>query len=171
MSIAIGLAVRRVCYLPVWIGVLGSSVWGLQNGPPSADFQNAQAAVMHGDWDRAIVLTRQLLEASPRDLKTINLMGLALTGKGHTAEANQEFETALKINPNFYAARKNLAINQVHLRQVTEAEANMKIVLASTPNDPVANMYAAELAFARKDYGGARDRKSTRLNSSHIPIT
>jgi tetratricopeptide (TPR) repeat protein len=148
-----GAGRKRFLVIPVTVLTLAAAA---QSGPPNVDFQHAQAAVMRGDWDQAITMIRPLLDANPRDLKIINLMGLALTGKGHTAEANREFESALKIDPNFYAARKNLAINQVHLKQLPEAEANFKIVLTAVPNDPVSNMFAAELAFAHKGYAEAK---------------
>jgi tetratricopeptide (TPR) repeat protein len=147
-----GLATRRIA--PI-VAIFSWLALAYQSGPASPDFQQAQAAVMRGDWDRAIGMIQQLLESNPRDLKTINLMGLAFTGKGRIAEADQSFESALKIDPNFYAARKNLAINQLHSKQFKDAEANFKLVLTSAPNDAVANMYAGELAFARKDYADA----------------
>ncbi|MGA8028025.1 MAG: tetratricopeptide repeat protein [Bryobacteraceae bacterium] len=121
----------------------------------AANYQQAEAAVMRGAWDDALGMVRQLLETNPRDLKALNLMGLALTGKGSTAEANRTFEKALEIDPNFYPARKNLAINELRLKQLAESERDFATVLAAMPNDPVVNMYMGELAFARKDYAGA----------------
>lgn len=114
-------------------------------------YQDAQAAVAGGYWDQAIAMIHQLLEANSRDLKLINLNGLALTGKGDIQDANRAFEKALEIDPNFYPARKNLALNQAQLGQNHDAERNFDLVLASVPNDPVANMFAGELAFADKD--------------------
>jgi len=124
-------------------------------GQQSAEYQQAQAAVMHGAWDKAIGIIHQLLETAPRDLKTLNLMGLALTGKGRTGEANQTFEKALQIDPSFYPARKNLAVNELHLKQLPQSQHNFETVLVSVPNDPVANMYMGELAFNRRDYATA----------------
>jgi predicted Zn-dependent protease len=121
----------------------------------SADYSRAQAAVMQSAWDQAIVLLQGILKANPRDLKAINLMGLALTGKGDTHQANQLFERALRIDPNFYPARKNLAINLLHLKQLSAAERNLELVLNFVPNDPLSNAYLGQLAFARKDYAVA----------------
>ena len=66
------------------------------------------------------------LAAAPRDLKALNLLGIALTGAGRKDEANRRFAEALALDPRFYPARKNLAINEYDSGRVEVAEATSR---------------------------------------------
>src|SRR5258708_5314997 len=75
-------------------------------------YSRAEAFVRHGEWNEGLALLVPLLKAEPENLKALNLMGIALTGKGDLKKANQQFEQALRINPRFLPALNNLAINE-----------------------------------------------------------
>jgi len=117
-----------------------------------ADYSQAEAFVRQGQWDQGIGLLKQLLETEPNNLKARNLMGIALTGKGNIAAADQEFKRALQIDPHFYPALKNLAINEFGKKDVAAAQKHLTAVLASAPDDPVIHAYLGEIAYTRREY-------------------
>ena len=108
--------------------------------------------VTHHELASAIrVLNEELLQ-SPQDLKALNLLGIALTESGQTDSADGKFEKALAIDPDFYPARKNLAINEFNQRHFQEAAADLARVLEKLPNDEIAHIYLAEIAFRKNEF-------------------
>lgn len=68
-------------------------------------FEKAQAAK---DLRDAVILYREGLRLCPDDDVAHFELGKILRGMGQTQEAQQEFEAALKINPNFSDAKRQL---------------------------------------------------------------
>jgi tetratricopeptide (TPR) repeat protein len=68
-------------------------------------FEKAQ---MSSDREQAIALYRKGLAICPDDDVAHYELGKAFTEQGSYAEAEREFEAALKINPNFADAKKQL---------------------------------------------------------------
>src|SRR5207245_7213387 len=87
------------------------------------------------------------VKRSPRDLKALNLLGIALTGAGQIEKANQQFKKALRLNPRFYPALKNLAVNEATLKQTSQAKAHFEQVLKFATDDEVAHLYLGEMYF------------------------
>ena len=102
------------------------------------------------EFDEAIGYLDRQLAASPRDLKALNLMGIALTGAGRKDAANARFEAALAIEPGFYPARKNLAVNEYDAGRVSAARGHFESVLKVVPADEVANLYMGEILYEAK---------------------
>jgi tetratricopeptide (TPR) repeat protein len=117
--------------------------------------QQAKNAMERGAFDEALGIAKRMLAANPRDVNALNIEGLALTGRGDLQQAADRFEAALRIDPGFQPARKNLAIDQLTLKQPEAAEKNLTILLKQTPRDPAIRMYLGELAFRRKEYAAA----------------
>jgi tetratricopeptide (TPR) repeat protein len=67
-----------------------------------------ERAAAIADRERAIALYREGLALCPDDEVAHNELGKALVERGHYAEAEKEFEAALKINPEFGNAKKRL---------------------------------------------------------------
>ncbi len=107
------------------------------------------------DFESAIRTLRQELKQSPRNLKALNLLGIAMTGAGQIDQANSQFKEALRINPRFYPALKNLAFNEFTSKRHSEAKAHFEQVLKYAPEDEVANLYLAEIDFEDKHCGSA----------------
>jgi tetratricopeptide (TPR) repeat protein len=101
-------------------------------------------------------LDRQLA-AAPRDLKALNLMGIALTGAGRKDAANDRFRAALAIDPAFYPALKNLAINEYDSGHPAEARAHLEQVLKLAPSDEITHLYLAEIEYRAKRRRAALD--------------
>ncbi len=101
------------------------------------------------------MLLRPLLQAHSENLQARNLLGIALTGQGRLTEANKEYREILRLDPHFYPALKNLAINEIHLNQFSAAERDFRAALALAPKDPVVHMYLGSLAYRRNDFRSA----------------
>jgi len=121
-------------------------------GETSVEYAQAEALVRQGQWDQGIILLKQLLATAPNDLKAHNLIGIALTAKGDIAAADQEFKHALQIDPRFYPALKNLAINEIGQKDMASAQKHLTEALALAPNDPVIHAYLGEIAYTRHGY-------------------
>jgi tetratricopeptide (TPR) repeat protein len=142
------------------VGAVTLFVFGLVSGVAYA-FAQAEAcgptpsdcAVFHmgrGEFAAAIRELEQALARTPRDLKTLNLLGIALTGAGNIAEANTRFGEALRIDPGFYPALKNLAINDFNGGHLADAERRFVEVLTHAPTDEIAHIHLAEIDFGRQ---------------------
>jgi tetratricopeptide (TPR) repeat protein len=94
-------------------------------------------------------LDRQLAVA-PRDLKALNLLGIALTGAGKRDAANERFRAALAIDPAFYPALKNLAVNEYDAGRHADARGHFEQALKIAPTDEIANLYLAEIHYGAK---------------------
>ena len=89
----------------------------------------------------------------PRRPEARNMLGAALQRVGRTSEAIVEFEIALKLRPDFTAARFNLANSQIKAGKLDEAIENLRIVVAANPSDPLppSRLEAALAARAARD--------------------
>lgn len=128
-------------------------LWGADCGPSRYDC--AVYYVGHHELSAATQALKEELQVSPRNLKVLNLLGIVLTESGRIEAGNVKFKEALGIDPNFYSARKNLAINEFNLHRLPEAKADLDLVLKSAPSDPIAHVYLAEISFQKRDYRGA----------------
>jgi tetratricopeptide (TPR) repeat protein len=123
-----------------------------QSPTPSTQYDQALDYLQHQQIGSAITLLQQTLEATPTDIKAQNLMGIALTASGRLQEANPHFRRALEINPEFYPALKNLAVNELALKHVAEARVHFEEVLHFVPEDQVAHLSLGEIYFGQKLY-------------------
>ena len=133
------------------------------SGPPAASaaacvampYECALAQVARGEFASAVRTLERWLPTTPRNLKGLNLLGLALTGAGRIDEANARFREALAVDPSFYPARKNLAVNEFDRGRRAEAARHFEQVLQQVPDDPIANVHLGEILFERKDTAAA----------------
>lgn len=100
------------------------------------------------EFAAAIDYLERQLAAAPRDLKALNLLGIALTGSGKRDAANERFRSALAIDPTFYPALKNLAINEYDAERPAAARGHLEQVLRLAPADEIANLYLGEIHYA-----------------------
>ena len=88
--------------------------------------------------------------AEPRRAEAHNMLGLALQFVGRTAEATAEFEAALRLRPDYSAARFNLANAQIKAGKLDDAIANLQQVIAGNPDDPLPRKRLEEVMAARR---------------------
>ena len=141
------------------IPALGSSSPSVeaQASSETATYAQAESLVRNHQWDEGLKLLTPLLRQHPRDIKALNLAAIANTGKGDIAEADRYFERALKVDPGFVPALKNLAINEFNAKQTDAAERHLRLAVKEAPADPVVNLYLGEIAFQRNQYRQAAE--------------
>jgi len=111
---------------------------------PAADcgptpYDCALAHVGRHEFAAALPFLDAQLAAAPRDLKALNLYGIALTGAGRRDAANERFRAALAIDPSFHPALRNLGVNELEAGHLAEARALFEKVIALVPADEVAH--------------------------------
>jgi Flp pilus assembly protein TadD len=115
-------------------------------------YASAESLIRHGQLDEGIALLRPLLGSDPRNLKALNLLGIALTSKGDLTAANREFKTALQIDSHFLPALQNLAINEFMQKDLVASEKHFQEAVRSAPENPTVNAFLGRIAFARNDF-------------------
>lgn len=126
-------------------------------GGQTGEYARAEALVRNHQWNEGLAMLRPLLQADPRNLKMLNLAGLALTGKGDIQQADESFKKAIAISPGFVPALKNLAINEFNQQQYPAAERHLLAAQKQTPGDPVVNLYLGEVSYRQSKYQLAAD--------------
>jgi tetratricopeptide (TPR) repeat protein len=121
----------------------------------SSPYECATFYVQHQEFAQAIDLLSNLVGESPGNLKALNLLGLAYTGVGRIRQANAVFSQALAVDPHFFPARKNLALNEFNAKHYATAGAQFKEVLKAVPNDDITNVYLGETNFQAKNCSAA----------------
>ena len=121
------------------------------------DYAQAEALVSNHQWDEGLALLVQLLKADPRNTRELNLVGLALTGKGEIQQANEYFRKVLTVAPGFVPALKNLAINEFNLKQYDAAQKHLLAAQKGAPDDPIVNLYLGEIAYRQHNYQRAAE--------------
>jgi Flp pilus assembly protein TadD len=120
-----------------------------------SSYDEALSLIRRQQIEPGVALLRKILEQSPNDIKAHNLMGIALTTSGKIEEANTHFSKAIELNPRFYPALKNLAINEMKLNRTEEAKAHFIRALEVGPDDPVAHLALGEIYWQEKRFAEA----------------
>ena len=121
----------------------------------SGDYTSAEALIRAKEWDKGITVLQLLLKSEPQNLKALNLLGIAWTGKGELIKANAEFKRILELKPGFVPALKNLAINEFTLNDFATSERHFLDASDLAPKDVVVHAYLSQIAYRRKDYRNA----------------
>lgn len=155
LKFAIPSKARTLLFLIPWFLLLAAAPAGLSQSSPSPDYAHAEVLIRQTHFDEAIAILRPLLASEPRNLKAMNLLGIALTQKGDLAGANREFSGALQLDPKFYPALENLAANEFTLKDYAASEKHFLEALKSVPEDPAVNSFLGKITFKRSDYARA----------------
>ncbi len=118
-------------------------------------YQCALVDVEHRNFQAAIQLLTAELQLHPPNLNALNLLGIAFTEAGQPQKAAATFQQVLIVDPHFYPARKNLAINEFDSKHFAEAEIQFNRVLKDAPADEISHLYLGEISFRRKDLAAA----------------
>ncbi len=63
---------------------------------------------IHGRWEEAVDLNREIIDLTPGDVNSFNRLGKALMQLGRYEEAREAFNQGLEIAPNNTIAKKNI---------------------------------------------------------------
>src|SRR5439155_21650003 len=120
---------------------------------------------------------RQILTVEPNNPAAWHFLGLLASQFGSPELAAQRIRHALKLAPNYPDAHTNLGIALTQQGKLHEAVAEHRRALELRPDFPEAlnnlGLALKELdnpSEAAECFQRALDRKSTRLNSSHVAI-
>lgn len=98
----------------------------------------------------AVSALETAVAAEPRRAEARNMLGLAFQFVGRAAEAAAEFEAALRLRPDYAAARFNLANAQIKAGKFDAAIENLRQVIADNPDDPLPKQRLQEALAARR---------------------
>ncbi len=98
---------------------------------------------------------RRALALAPNDAGALNGLGLALLDQGHVKGALANFQRCLNERPGNYKCTNNLAVADLDLNRVAEAESLLKAAHARRPELPEAIVNLGYIRDARGDWRGA----------------
>ncbi len=107
----------------------------------------------------AICISFSLCGAAPQacdnDAVCLATRGAQFGAAGRLTESSALFEQALRLNPDDWATRRNLASNQFQLGRLAEARQNLEIVRKQNPSDRTAILLLGMVAEELKDFPAA----------------
>jgi Flp pilus assembly protein TadD len=92
---------RRPAAFSTSVLLAASAAYAADCGPTPHDCAVSQ--VQRQDFPSAVSTLDKIVSASPRDLKALNLLGIALTGAGQIDKANARVRQALR-NRRYWAS-------------------------------------------------------------------
>src|SRR5436190_13316889 len=121
--------------------------------PPLAQ---AQALLKQGKARDALELLLDLHRVQPSDANVCQQIGIAYTQLENLPEAEKFYREAVRLNPQFWAARKNLGTVLWFLNRKGESEREFMAVTKVLPADLVPHLYLGLAAHERRDFPRAK---------------
>ena len=117
------------------------------------DLQDAGKFLQQGNYKRALKAAQLAAKKSPKSAVAPNIIGIATSAIGRPNEAIAHFQKALKLQPDFPEAQKNLAQTLILIGRADTAVALLAKLAATAPNDWQAWFLKAqgELALRREN--------------------
>ncbi len=134
----------------IWILVLAPV--GMQQPPLS----QAQALLKDGKAHDALPILLELHRSDPSNANVCQQIGVAYTQLQELDKAETFYRQAVRLNPQFWAARKNLATVLWFLDRKAESESEFLGVTKVLPADPVPHLYLGLAAATRRDFPQAK---------------
>lgn len=131
----------------------------LQAMPTHADalLLSARLKAADGDVPAALALVDEVLARAPRNDRALMTRGDLLAGSDH-AGAVKAWRAALQAQPNLAAAHRAIITALLLDKQVDEAATQQAAMAKAFPNLPDTRFMAAQIAFHKQDYTGAREQ-------------
>jgi tetratricopeptide (TPR) repeat protein len=121
-------------------------------------FAQAQAFLKEGKAGSALPILLELYRAAPSDPNLCQQIGIAYTQLQDLSQAEKFYREAVRLNPQFLAARKNLGTVLWFLGRKDESEGEFLIVTRSLPDDPVPHLYLGLAAATRHQFPRAKQQ-------------
>ncbi len=97
------------------------------------------------EFDQALAAVASLEKKQPDNPLTYNIKGVVYTAKRDVPNARASFERALQIQPNYFAAARNLSLLDVQQGKADDARKRYEQMLAKDPKNEQALLALAEL--------------------------
>lgn len=117
----------------------------------------AQALLKEGKAESALPILLELHRAEPSDANLCQQIGIAYTQTNDLSHAEAFYREAVRLNPQFHAARKNLGTVLWFLNRKEESEREFLAVTKSIPADPVPHLYLGLAAAGRHEFASAKE--------------
>ena len=108
---------------------------------------DAETLLQQGKPAEALPILNQLHKVQPNNVQVCYQLGLAYTQLQELIKAAEFYRKALKLNPSFVAARKNLGTVLWFSNQKEASVQEFRVVLRALPNDPVSHLYLGSQAY------------------------
>ena len=143
--------------LPIRLGLLAAAAFVNVFEAQPVRLAEAQALLKDGKAREALPILLDLHRSTPNSADVCQQIGLAYTMLEDFPHAEEFYRSALRLNPQFLAARKNLATVLWFEDRKDEAQREFLAVTKARPEDPVPHLYLGLAASARREYTAARD--------------
>lgn len=111
----------------------------------------ARAGIYRSD----LTLFRAAVHTAPNSEIARNNLGMALYNRGHLDEAEREYQTARRLDPNAVPPLANLAVLYEKRGDIPRAETTFEEVLRLSPTHTISAVHLARLQRKRGDRAGA----------------
>lgn len=132
---------------------------------PSANdrqrISDAERLIHNGEFDKGISILKPLIQSDDHNPRLLNLMGIAVTGRGDLKEADRWFNAVLRLDPSFVPSLKNLAINEFNLNHLSKSQELLDRAASIAPDDPVVQLYLGHIAYSRHKYESSKAHLSS----------
>ena len=139
-----------ICWLAADRSVAQRSAASALRGP------DVEALLQQGKPTEALPILNRLHDAEPHNVRVCYQLGLAYTQLQEFVRAAEFYRKALKLNPGFVAARKNLGTVLWFSNQKEASVQEFRTVLRSLPNDPVSHLYLGSQAYEQRRFAEAK---------------
>ncbi len=132
---------------------------GLALAQPSAmlerQYEEAQQALEAGDLARSLTAVKSMLAAVPNLPEALNLQGVIYSRQGNATGAEDSFRRALRVQPGYLEARRNVALLLAKNGQHDRAIVEFQRLLAASPDAAEAVQALSRLYFVTGNYSKA----------------
>ena len=115
-------------------------------------YAEALQATYEEKLESAISLAQTMLEASPRSIDAMNLLGILYLRNNNFEKSIQEFSKLKQRQPYFIPHHTNEATAYLRLNKPDDAIKILKPLSSKAPNNPIINTLMANAYFLKKDY-------------------
>ena len=116
----------------------------------------ARALVQQGRAEEALPILLDLHRSDQSNANLCQQIGIAYTQLQDLTQAERFYRQAVRLNPQFWAARKNLGTVLWFLDRKGESEREFHAVVKVLPADPVPHLYLGLAAHARGEFQVAK---------------
>jgi tetratricopeptide (TPR) repeat protein len=166
---ACALALLTVCFLSA-----AEQTGTFARNPPSSAqdvaLQRGLNALKESHFEQALEDLTTAEHDNPHDAPIRNLRGIALAQLGKTSEAEAEYREAIRLEPKFEDAWRNLGFLLWTGHRPGEAREKMLQAIALSPEDSFAHYYLGCLELEAQEYAdGFRELKISRITWPNDP--
>lgn len=117
----------------------------------------AQALLKEGKAESALPILLELYRADPSNANLCQQIGVSYTQMNDLRHAEEFYRDAVRLKPQFHAARKNLGTVLWFLNRKEESEREFLVLTKSIPADPVPHLYLGLAGAGRQEFAYAKE--------------